>query len=208
MPSWQDLASTPGTTPPTMVLATVSTASLSQEDGSGVAQNTAIAGVPHPVIWPADTEIIFAEGSRRVSLMLQRPGLRRVIHDAFENVQASLLFDHAFPDPFVTPLTIRGALIAAADNPRTLNIRNRLISDEEYIVRLIPLVSTRWPNYDLTDGVFSHVHTFPFSVQVSGIVVHKLYKLHSWVLGWQLTSRRVFRDSWQTIGTPSRWHCM
>jgi hypothetical protein len=82
------------------------------------------------------------------------------------------------------------------------------VGDEEYLAKLIPLVSTSCLIYDMADGVISHVHAFPFSVQRSKNVVPQSYKFISWVLVRHLASLKWFRNSWQTIGTPSRWHCM
>jgi hypothetical protein len=111
------------------------------DDNAGDMQNTTVAADLNPAMWPADTDIVYPPGSNKLSLTAQRPLLHGVIQDSFENVRASLLFDHAFPDPVVAPLTIRAALIAAADNPRALSIRNRLVGDGEYLGKLTRLVS-------------------------------------------------------------------
>ena len=196
----------PGTTLPVTVSASASTGSLSQEGSGSATQNTTIAGVPNSVTWPSDTDILLAPGTKKVSLALQRPALRGVVQDAVENVRASLLFDNAFPDAFVVSLSVRGALLSAANTPRALNIRDRLAGDDEYLNKLIRLVSTRFLDYNMTNGAFSHVHAFPFSVPMSRNAVQQLYRSSSWVLVRHLALFKSFRDSWQTTSTPSRRH--
>ncbi|KAI9439470.1 hypothetical protein BJY52DRAFT_1195598 [Lactarius psammicola] len=48
--------------------------------------------------WPADTDLIFAPGGTQVMLTLQRLLIRTVVQDAIKDLQASLLFNNAFPD--------------------------------------------------------------------------------------------------------------
>jgi hypothetical protein len=94
--------------------------------------------------WPADTELVLVSGSNKVTLTNQLPLMRSVIQDAIENVRFSLLFNHAFPDAGVVLFTVRAALVAAAarsQNPRASNIHQRLLSDEEYVIKMIRLVS-------------------------------------------------------------------
>jgi hypothetical protein len=95
------------------------------------------------VVWPSDTELIYVAGTTKVMLTAQRPVMRTVIQDAFENVHASLLFNCAFPDASVIPSIIRDGLVAAAwsNVPRASNIHGRLLVDEEYIAKMSRLVS-------------------------------------------------------------------
>jgi hypothetical protein len=107
-----------------------------------------------PSLWPADTEIKFIPGTDRVRLTMQGAPLRKVIQDAFENVRASILFEHAFPDVVLALSFIRDALITAAGHggPTTISIYSRLMSDNEYLLKIVPLVSTSLhPQDNITD---------------------------------------------------------
>jgi hypothetical protein len=76
-------------------------------------------------------------------LTIQPPLLRTTIQDGFENLQASLLFENAFPEPNLTMLFVRKSLVAAARSrlPTTVNIYNRLLLDDEYTNKISRLVS-------------------------------------------------------------------
>jgi len=104
------------------------------------------------VVWPIDTDIIYVAGTTKVMLTVQRPVMRTVIQDAFENVHASLLFNCAFPDASVIPSTIRGALVAAAwsNVPRASNIHTRLLTDEEFLAKMSRLVSPSLHGLNMT----------------------------------------------------------
>ena len=66
----------------------------------------------------------------KVMLTLQLPLIHTVMQDAFENLRASLLIEHAFPDPYLTILFIRKHPVRAARShlPRTVNIHRHLES--------------------------------------------------------------------------------
>jgi hypothetical protein len=93
--------------------------------------------------WPKETELYIMPGTSRVTLTTQRPLIRTVIQDAIDFVRASMMFDHAFPDGMRTFYVIRDALVAAAAShrPQSSSIHNRLLLDEHYVDRIIPLVS-------------------------------------------------------------------
>ena len=103
-----------------------------QSIGTSVAPGSAFA-------WPVDTDLIYIPGSRKIMLTLQMPLIRMVVQDAFENLRASLLFEHAFLDPNLTVLFIRKNLIGAARShlPRAVHIHKRLLSDDEYLDKLL-----------------------------------------------------------------------
>jgi hypothetical protein len=107
-----------------------------QRIGTSVVPGSAFA-------WPVDTDLIYIPGSRKIMLTLQMPLICMVIQDAFENLRASLLFEHAFPDPNLTVLFIRKNLIGVARShlPRAMHIHKCLLSDDEYLDKLSPLVS-------------------------------------------------------------------
>ena len=90
-----------------------------------------------------EMDLVFAPGSTKVMLNLQHNLVQTVIHESFEILHASLLFDHAFPEgPLIIKL-VKDALIRAAQNhtPGALCIYQRLQYDAEYLRRIMPLVS-------------------------------------------------------------------
>jgi len=93
--------------------------------------------------WPTDTDLIYIPGTTRVMLTAQRPVMQTVIHDAFKNVHASLVFNCAFPDASAIPSIIRDALVLAAWSNvlRASNIHARLQVDNEYLAKMSRLVS-------------------------------------------------------------------
>lgn len=107
---------------------------------------------PSGHVWPEDTDIQFVPGTTRVILTRQGNLLRSVLQDGFENLRASMLFEHAFPDLVLAYSFIRDALITAAarSGPATASIHQRLMNDKDYLKKLTPLVSTivcpRLPN--------------------------------------------------------------
>jgi hypothetical protein len=107
-----------------------------QSIGTSVAPGSAFA-------WPVDTDLIYIPGSKKIMLTIQKPLIRMVIQDAFENLRASLLFEHAFPDPHLTVLFVRKNLIGAARShlPRTVDVHKRLLIDDDYLGSLLRLVS-------------------------------------------------------------------
>jgi hypothetical protein len=113
--------------------------------GSGAIDPPLAPEVSEPVwpsIWPTDTDILYAPGSNKVTLMSQHPMLRVVIQDAMELVRANLLFTYAFPDPAVARATIRESLVtSAASYPAASGIHQCLMFDEPYMAALTPLVS-------------------------------------------------------------------
>jgi hypothetical protein len=92
--------------------------------------------------WPVSTDVLYQAGSNRITLRGQRPLLRVVLQDAMENVRADLMFTHSFPVSAVGIATIRMSLLTAASQYRgAASIYRRLLSDEEYMTTLTPLVS-------------------------------------------------------------------
>ena len=123
-------------------------ATSSQESGGNM--STTGAPVVAPVvsqssqhIWPADTDIRFSPGKlNKVILTAQAAAVRIVIQDAMELVRADLMFRCAYPDATYTIATIRASLIeAAARYPNTATVRRRLLFEEHYMMKIVPLVS-------------------------------------------------------------------
>lgn len=101
-----------------------------------------------PSAWPADTDIIFPLGGtrdgNRVMLTIQRPLLRLVIHDAIDELRACLIFNDAFPHGILAMSFARHSLNVAAEKhcPAALSISRRLIHDDDYAVKISPVVSS------------------------------------------------------------------
>lgn len=104
----------------------------------------ATIGTPAPdmPLWPADTNLVFQEGTTKILLMGQPFLLRVVIQDAMDNFHADLLSTHAFPDMTTALTVIRAALLSSskAHFPSTLNIHARLQSDNDYVAAISRLV--------------------------------------------------------------------
>ena len=94
-------------------------------------------------VWPRDTDLIYLPGMMKVLLTLQLPLICTVLQDAFENLRASLLFEHTFPDPNTTVLFVRKNLVSAARShlPRAVDVHKCLLCDNAYLEKLCHLVS-------------------------------------------------------------------
>ena len=71
----------------------------------------------------------------------QKPLVHAVIVDAIENMQASLMFTHAFPDGVLQFTFAKECLLTAVDKPSTALIYSRLLEDEDYLAKISQLVS-------------------------------------------------------------------
>jgi hypothetical protein len=120
-----------------------------------------------PFVWPSETDLILFPGTMKIMLTLQLPLVRTVLQDAFENLRAALLFEHAFPDLNLTVLFIRKTLVGAARShlPRAVNIHKHLLVDDAYLDKLSRLVSFLLLKYDVSDHILSPALAFPFSEQ-------------------------------------------
>ncbi len=69
--------------------------------------------------------------------------MRKVFQDAIEDLRASLVFNNAFPDGILTISFIRLSLNTAAQNncPAASSIQRRLLHDEDYVLKITPVVS-------------------------------------------------------------------
>jgi hypothetical protein len=93
--------------------------------------------------WPADTNLVFTVGSTKLMLLNQRPIVRAVIQEAIENLRAALLFTNAFPDICSALTLIKDCLFTAALclKPGALEVLDRLTHDQDYLLKITPLVS-------------------------------------------------------------------
>jgi len=120
-------------------------AAILQVVNSGPVDNTVVSEQPQ-TDWATETELIFFPGTRRVMLTVQRPLMRTVIQDAFEQVQKALMFHNAFPDTYVALDFTRDALLIAAEcHKQAMNIYNRLVVDADYMNIMTRLVSLHIP---------------------------------------------------------------
>jgi hypothetical protein len=95
--------------------------------------------------WPIDTDLIFAVGSTKLSLLNQCPIVCAVIQEAIENLWAALLFANTFPDVCSALTLIKDCLFTAALHlkPGATEVLDRLTRDQEYLLKMTPLVSVR-----------------------------------------------------------------
>ena len=95
--------------------------------------------------WPLDTELVYTVGSTKLSLLNQRPIVRAVIQEAIEQLRAALLFANAFLDVCSSLTLIKDCLLNAALNlkPGATEVLDRLTRDQEYLLKITPLVSVR-----------------------------------------------------------------
>ena len=116
---------------------------VSSQEGSGTTVVETNVGRKWGPSWSADTHLVFTPGSNKVLLTIQPLLIRMTIQDAFDTLRATLVFENAFPDPNLTVLFIRKSLVGAARSrlPNTVNVYNRLLLDDEYMDKLIVLVS-------------------------------------------------------------------
>lgn len=77
-------------------------------------------------------------------LTLQRPLIRTIIQDGIEELRAMLIFNSAFPDGILAMSFMRHTLNVAAEKhcPMALSVRRRLIHDEDYTLKISPVVSS------------------------------------------------------------------
>ncbi|KAI0281892.1 hypothetical protein BC826DRAFT_1190840 [Russula brevipes] len=117
-----------------------------QEYDADIMPDITLMETPPPQ-WPAITDLCTVPGTNRVTLSVQPPLLRLVIQDSFEHVRASLLFQHAFPEPTATIAVLKDALLSATNSHRlkASPIHNRLLVDDTYVVQMSRLLRARVP---------------------------------------------------------------
>ncbi|KAI0248850.1 hypothetical protein BJV78DRAFT_1284511 [Lactifluus subvellereus] len=97
-----------------------SPATLTQESLSAMTSGATTSS--GPLLWPVDTDIIFASGTN-----------------------PSLVLVNAFPDADLTISLVKDALLSAVDQylPATSCMRARLEKDEQYFTKILPVPRTR-----------------------------------------------------------------
>jgi hypothetical protein len=109
--------------------------------GDGVADDTHDALASKSQNWPIETDIIFAKGSNKVTLTAQDSVIQVVIQDAINNLRISLLFENAFPTAVALPAIIEQSLFTATEHSGARTIREWLLYDKEYRLKMMRLVS-------------------------------------------------------------------
>jgi hypothetical protein len=90
-----------------------------------------------------EADLVLPLGSNKVTLNAQHLLVHAVIQDSFDHLRASLMFTNTFPDGSLTIEFIKDALVLSAlgHAPGARYIYQRLLYDEDYISKIIPLVS-------------------------------------------------------------------
>ncbi|KAH9164044.1 hypothetical protein EDB89DRAFT_1912379 [Lactarius sanguifluus] len=98
------------------------------------------------VTWPTDTELL-PPGASKLLLTSQQSLVRNVVQESIENVRASLMFSHAFPDGTLALTFIKDGLINAAEKhkPGAADIKRRLEQDQDYLAKISQLPRARIP---------------------------------------------------------------
>lgn len=88
------------------------------------------------------TDLMYTDGCNKIKLTIQRPLVRLVIQDSIEKTQAKILLTNAFPDGSCAAKFVTDALVSAAKDhlPATRDILVRLMTDNDYISKIIPVV--------------------------------------------------------------------
>ena len=95
--------------------------------------------------WPSNTDLVFSDrSSTKLNLTDQKPLVHTIVQDAIENLRASLMFHHAFPDVMLAFSFSKESLITAAEKhkPGAAALHSRLLEDEDYLMKITQLVSS------------------------------------------------------------------
>ena len=94
--------------------------------------------------WPRNTDLVFpaSGGTTRLLLSRQNSLIQSVVQGAIENMRASLMFNHAFPDGILALSFAKESLIIAAESlqPGAAPIRRRLEFNEDYLTKMAHMV--------------------------------------------------------------------
>ncbi|KAF8273038.1 hypothetical protein EI94DRAFT_1697128 [Lactarius quietus] len=96
--------------------------------------------------WPSNIELVFPDGSStKLNLTDQNPLVHTIVQDVIENLQASLMFHHAFPDVMLAFRFSKESLITAAEKhkPGAAILHSRLLEDEDYLMKMTQLPRAR-----------------------------------------------------------------
>ena len=96
-----------------------------------------------PPVTGNEAELVLASDTNALMLTMQHPLLRLVIRDSFNILCVSLMFVNAFPNAPLAVRFVKDALLHSALNhtPCADNIYQQLLTNEEYIRKIVPLVS-------------------------------------------------------------------
>jgi hypothetical protein len=72
--------------------------------------------------------------------------IRDVITESFTFLHASIILEHAFPDPVLTGTFVMRALVSATSKDTSAaSIRHRILNDHAYLAKIIALVRCSSP---------------------------------------------------------------
>ena len=112
--------------------------------------------------WDRETDLFYIPGTNRLTLSAQKPLIRVLVQDAIDDIRASLLFVHAFPEGLDKVALIRDALLAVAEKyePGSTHIHERLVNDRVYMAEMGRLVCVISVKYYISETCCSHVSGF------------------------------------------------
>ncbi|KAI9456292.1 hypothetical protein BJY52DRAFT_1188006 [Lactarius psammicola] len=140
-PIWKGLATTTG--PTTSVHRTSSAQGLtSHDDVSPWSNAVSVSRTSSTQTLTSCDDTSYGSNSTEPVLESEVPALAP---DAIEILRASLMFDNAFPDSIHTLAFVRRSLLTSARKrcPTALSIHTRLVQDEDYISKIIPVLHAR-----------------------------------------------------------------
>ncbi|KAI9456714.1 hypothetical protein BJY52DRAFT_1187790 [Lactarius psammicola] len=138
---WKGLATTTG--PTTSVHRTSSAQGLtSHDDVSPWSNAVSVSRTSSTQTLTSCDDTSYGSNSTEPVLESEVPALAP---DAIEILRASLMFDNAFPDSIHTLAFVRRSLLTSARKrcPTALSIHTRLVQDEDYISKIIPVLHAR-----------------------------------------------------------------
>ncbi|KAN0134252.1 hypothetical protein V8E53_008024 [Lactarius tabidus] len=96
-----------------------------------------------PPEWPAETNLR-TNRSGKLKLMDQSRLIRDIIMESFTFLRASIILEHAFPDPVLTGTFVMRALVSATSKDTSAaSIRHRILNDHAYLAKIIALPRAR-----------------------------------------------------------------
>ncbi|KAH8977649.1 hypothetical protein EDB92DRAFT_1822172 [Lactarius akahatsu] len=113
-------------------------------------QAQAATGTESTSAWPANTNLLFAPGMTRVLLARQRQLICDIVWLTVNDLWATLIFNNTFPDGILATCFIRSSLNTAAKKvvkkkPAASSIQERLLADDDYVLKIAPVLRTRIP---------------------------------------------------------------
>ncbi|KAI9432658.1 hypothetical protein H4582DRAFT_2061496 [Lactarius indigo] len=182
IPSWLDLAF--GARRRSSVSHTVGTGT---SDNMSPGSNSYSLPMPPPV--PAKTTHKYQCHAcvKRLMLAGQRPLIRDIVRSAIEDLRASLIFNDAFPDGILATPFIRHSLNTAAEKvaktkPSTSSVQKRLLDDNDYVLKIIPVLRARIPLFH--SEVKDHCNSITLAEFMSKVLADIVQSVEWQLLGY------------------------